>query len=161
MATKQQLIEGIETLIQESRRLSTALTDEQWLTVVDLDGWKNREVLAHISGIGGMVVPMLGGILAAPAGTDAFAGINIDQINAGIVGARADKTAAELAEEAATVYKGVIDYLRGADDETLVRRVTVLGYKDVEAGDILMRMVILHGLAHIYSVYSGIFNANS
>ena len=108
-----------------------------------------------------MVVPMVGGILQTPAGTNAFAAINIDQINAGVVGARADKTAAELAAEATTVYRGVIDFVKGADEAMLTQKVTVQGYKDVEAGEVLMRMVILHGLAHIYSVYSAIFNSTN
>src|SRR4029079_12832916 len=80
MATKQEIIGGLETLIRESRRLSTDLTDAQWQRVVDLDGWKSSEVLAHRSGIGGMVVPLVSGLTSAPAGADAFAAIDIDQI---------------------------------------------------------------------------------
>jgi hypothetical protein len=41
------------------------------------------------------------------------------------------------------------------------KRVTAGGYKDIPLSDILNRMVILHGLAHIYSVYSGIFTRSS
>jgi len=116
-------------------------------------------VLAHIAGIGGIVVPMMGGIAGAPAGTDTFAAIDIDQINAGVVAARAGKTAKELADELETAYRGVIEFVKTAPDDVLAKRVTVAGYKDVPISDIAIRMVVMHGMAHIYSVYSSVMNA--
>ena len=53
MATRDELVGGIEMLIRECRRLATDLRPEQWEGVVDLDGWKNKEALAHIASIGG------------------------------------------------------------------------------------------------------------
>jgi hypothetical protein len=159
MATKDQLIKGIEVLIQEGRRLADDLTPEQWEKVVDLDGWKNREVLAHVAGIGGIVVPLANGLASAPAGVDPVGGMNIDDINAGIVTARAAKSAKELADELEAAYRGVIDFVRNAPDDLLAKHATAGGHKDVPLGDILMRMVILHGFGHIYSVYSGIFTS--
>jgi hypothetical protein len=159
MATREEVINGISMVIQEGRRVANDLTDAQWALVVDLDGWKANEVLAHIAGIGGMVIPMMGGIAGAPSGTDAFATVDIDQINAGIVAARAGKTAKELADELETAYRGVIEFVKTAPDDVLNKRVTVWGYKDVPISDIAIRMVVMHGLAHIYSVYSSVMNA--
>jgi MFS superfamily sulfate permease-like transporter len=156
MATKQEIISGIEFLIQESKRMTASLTPDQWAKVVDLDGWKNQEVLAHISSIGTVVVPMASGFANAAAGADALAGANIDAMNAAFVSARAGKTAAELTDEVATSYAGVIEWLRNAPDDLLAKRTTAMGYKDVPVSDLLMRMVVMHGIAHIYSVYSGI-----
>lgn len=159
MATKDEIINGLSMLIQEGHRVANDLTDAQWDTVVDLDGWKAREVLAHIAGVGGLVQPMVGGIAGAPAGSDSFAAVNIDQINAGIVASKAGKTAKELADELDVAYRGVIEFVKNAPDELLSKRVTVSGYKDVPISDIAIRMVVLHGLAHIYSVYSSVMNA--
>lgn len=159
MATREEVINGLSMLIQEGHRVANDLTDAQWDLVVDLDGWKAREVLAHIAGVGGMVVPMVSGIAAAPAGSDGFAGIDIDQINAGVVASKAGKTAKELADELETAYRGVIDFVKNAPDDVLAKRVTVAGYKDVPVSDIAIRMVVMHGLAHIYSVYSSVMNA--
>jgi hypothetical protein len=159
MATKEEIINGISMLIQEGHRVANDLTDAQWALVVDIDGWKANEVLAHIAGIGGIVVPMMGGIAGAPAGTDTFAAIDIDQINAGVVAARAGKTAKELADELETAYRGVIEFVKTAPDDVLAKRVTVAGYKDVPISDIAIRMVVMHGMAHIYSVYSSVMNA--
>lgn len=161
MATREEVVNGLSMLVQEGRRVANDLTDAQWDLVVDIDGWKATEVLAHIAGVGGMVVPMFGGIAGAPSGTDAFAAVNIDQINAGIVAARAGKTAQELANELETAYRGVIEFVKNAPDDVLAKRVTVMGYEDVPVSDIAIRMVVMHGLAHIYSVYSSVMNAGA
>lgn len=157
MATREELIEGIERLIQEGKRVAADLTPEQLEKAVDVDGWKGKEMFAHVAGVGAMVAPMMTGLSNAPAGTDTFAAIDIDQINAGIVAQRANKTAQELADELATNYRAVIEFVRNAPDELLNKRMTARGYKDVPASDIMNRMVVLHGLAHIYSVYASVF----
>ena len=58
MATKAELIAGYEVLIQEARRIAASLSPDQWALSVDLDGWKGVEVLAHVAGVGTLVVPM-------------------------------------------------------------------------------------------------------
>lgn len=159
MATKEELTKGLELLIQEGHRLANDLSDAQWEHVVDLDGWRSREVLAHVAGIGGLVAPLVGGLASAPAGADAMASVDIDQINAGIVASKAGKSAKELAAELETAYRGVIDFVQSAPDETLAKRATARGHKEIPVSDIMMRMVVLHGLGHIYSVYSSLMFA--
>ena len=159
MATKEELTKGLELLIQEGHRLANDLSDAQWEHVVDLDGWKSREVLAHIAGTGGLVVPMVGGLANTPAGADALATVDIDQLNAGIVASKAGKSAGELAAELETAYRGVIDFVKNAPEETLSKRATVRGYHEIPVSDLVMRMVVLHGLGHIYSVYSSLMFA--
>jgi hypothetical protein len=158
MATKEEITRGIEQLIQESRRLANDVRAEDWDQVVDIDGWKSQEVLAHIAGTGGLIQPMAGGFASAEPGANAFANINIDQINAGVVAARAGKTPSELADEIETAYRGAIEFVKNAPDDLLAKKVTVAGYVDVPLSDLLIRMVVLHGMAHIYSVYSSIMN---
>ena len=80
-------------------------------------------------------------------------------MNAGLVGARAGKTPAELADEVAQAYGSVMEWVRSAADDVLEKHVTAGGYKDVPLSDVLVRMTILHGLAHLYSVYSAVFFA--
>lgn len=159
MATKEELTKGLELLIQEGHRLANDLSEAQWEHVVDLDGWKSKEVLAHVAGIGSLVVPMVGGLATAAPGADAMASVDIDQMNAGIVASKAGKSAKELAAELETSYRGVIDWLKTVPDDTLAKRATVRGYKDVPVSDLVNRMVILHGVGHIYSVYSSIMFA--
>jgi hypothetical protein len=157
VATKDEIIRGLDLLIREGHRIANDLTDSQWEHVVDLDGWKNREVLAHIAGVGAVVLPMVNGMANAPAGADALGAVDIDQMNAGIVASKAGKSAKDLADELDTAYRGVIEFVGNAPDDLLAKRVTAGGHKDVPISDIAMRMVVMHGLAHIYSVYSSIF----
>ena len=59
MASREEVIGGLEFLIQESKRLGAQLSEADWGQVVDMDGWKNKQVLAHIAGISSIVVPMV------------------------------------------------------------------------------------------------------
>jgi hypothetical protein len=159
VATKAEIIKGLELLIQEGHRIANDLADAKWDLVVDLDGWKGKEVLAHVAGIGAVVAPMVSGMLNAPAGADALGGVDIDQMNAGIVASKAGKTAKELAGELDAAYTGVIEFIKNAPDDLLAKRVTASGHKDIPISDIAVRMIVMHGLAHIYSVYSAVMNA--
>ncbi len=158
MATKEELTRGVELLIREGTRLGSDVRAEQWDNIVDFDGWKSKEVLAHIASVAGLVQPMVSGMANAEPGADAMGAVNIDQLNAAMVGQRATKTAEELVAELETNYRGVIEFIRTAPDEMLAKTATANGYIDVPVSDLLNRMVVLHGLAHIYSVYSSIFN---
>ena len=82
-----------------------------------------------------------------------------ERMNAGIVASKVGKSAKELAAELETAYRGVIDFVKNAPEETLAKRATVRGYKDVPVSDLVNRMVVLHGLGHIYGVYSSIMSA--
>ena len=161
MATKDELTKGLDVLIQEARRMSADLTEKQWERAVDLDGWRNKEVLAHVAGLGAIVVPLINAMANAPAGTDIASGNDVDAMNAGILKSQSGKSAAELAEEIATNYGAVAKFIASAPEEMLEKRATVGGHKNLPISDLLMRMIVLHGIGHIYSVYSGIFFATS
>lgn len=154
MATKTDLMGAIDVLIRETQRIGERFRDDEWAMAAEEAGWTNKQVLAHIAAVGGVVVPMIGGMASAPAGTDLGANMNIDALNAQLVAARAGKSVAELVDEVATSYRGVIEYLRTAPDELLERRATVGGYADMSISDIAMQMVALHGLAHLYHAAS-------
>ncbi|MEX2225650.1 MAG: maleylpyruvate isomerase N-terminal domain-containing protein [Dehalococcoidia bacterium] len=158
MATKEEIIRGVELLIQEGQRAAKALTPEDWARTQDMGGWKNNEVLAHVASVGGLVAPMVQGMTNAPAGSDAGASVDIDALNAAMVGQRKDKSVAELADEIADAYTKVIEFVRAAPDDTLAKTASFRGYVDVPVSDLMMRMVVLHGLAHLYSAYSAVFD---
>ncbi len=157
MATKDEIAKGFEVLIQETRRISRDLTEQQWECVVDMDGWHNKEVLAHIAGLGPIIVPLINGMANAAPGTDLIAGNDINAGNAGMVAAQAGKSVAQLAEAIATTYGAAAAFIADAPDETLSKRATVGGHKELPISDLLMRLVVLHGLGHVYSVYGSIF----
>jgi hypothetical protein len=89
----------------------------------------------------------------AQPGTDSGSGVDINAINAGIVGARTGKSVPELVDELEANYRGVIDFVKSKPDDFWAQKRTFAGYKDVPASDLVMRLVVLHGLGHIESAY--------
>jgi hypothetical protein len=154
LATKQELVDGIQFLIQEGKRIGASLDENGWAKVQDHDGWKNTQVLAHVASIGTIVPMFAQNILNAAPGSDGGAGVDIDALNAQLVGARAEKSVQELVDEIESSYKGVIEFVKNQPDDALTRKVTFRGYVDVPVSDIMQRMVVLHGLSHIYSAYA-------
>jgi hypothetical protein len=156
MATKQDIVSGLEFLVRETRRIAETLREEEWSRAHDSDGWKNTQVLAHIAGVGSIVVPFMSNMSTAAPDANAGAGLDINALNAQFVAAREGKTPRELADEAATNYATVIDFVKGSQDDFWQQPRTIMGYTEVPIGDILMRMVVLHGLGHIYEAYSAV-----
>lgn len=154
MATKQELVGGLEFLIQEGKRIGAGLDEAGWAKVQDGDGWKNKEVLAHVAAIGTIVAPFVQNFGAASQGTDTGSGVDIDAMNAGLVAARAGKSVQELVDEIASAYAGVIEFVKSQPDDFWAQKRTFAGYVDVPVADLVHRMVVLHGLAHIYSAYA-------
>ena len=156
MTTKQELIAGLEFLIQEGKRIGDTMDGAGWAKVQDHDGWKNTQVLAHVAGLSTIVVPFVQGMVNAGSGANAGAGVDIDALNAGLVGARAQKSVTELVGEIEQGYRGVIDWVQSQPDDFFAQKRSFLGYQDVPLGDLAMRMVVLHGLSHIYSAYTAV-----
>ena len=156
MTTKQELIGGIEFLVQESKRIGAMLGDADWAKVQDGDGWKNKEVLAHVAGVGSIVIPFVQNMANAGADANAGDGFDIDAFNAGLVGARAAKSVKELTDEIAQGYAAVVEFVKSQPDEFWAQKRSFAGYKDVPLGDLGMRMIVMHGISHIYSAYTAV-----
>jgi mycothiol maleylpyruvate isomerase-like protein len=156
MTTKQELISGIEFLVQEGKRIGSSLSDADWEKVIDQDGWRGKQALAHVASIGTIVPMFVNGMANQKPGDDAGAGVDVDQLNAGLVGARAGKSVQELVDEIDSGYRDVIKFVDSQPDEFWNRKATFMGYKDVPLIDLGMRMIVLHGLSHIYTAYSAV-----
>jgi hypothetical protein len=156
MATKQELIAGLEFLIQEGKRIGDTMDSAGWAKVQDGDGWKNTEVLAHVAGLSSIVVPFVTNMVNAGATANTGQGVDINALNAGVVGARAGKSVPELVAEIETGYRCVIDWVKQQPDDFFAQKRSFVGYQDVPLGDLAMRMVVLHGLSHIYSAYTAV-----
>jgi hypothetical protein len=155
MATKEELTNGINVLMTEARRIGGRLTDEQWAAAGNEGGWTNKQILAHVAGVGSMVVPFVSSIASAPPAADGGAGFDVDAMNAQIVGQRADKTVPQLIDELTKNYSGVIEWLRTAPDDLLDRRASFAVYRDLPLSDLAMQVIVMHGIAHLYYAASG------
>ena len=103
-----------------------------------------------------MVIPFVTSIANAAPGADAGAGLDINALNAQIVGQRADKTVPQLIDELAANYSAVIEWLRTAPDDLLDRRASFAVYQDLTLSDLAMQVVVMHGIAHLYYAASGL-----
>jgi len=154
MATRDEVVASLQVLINEVRRIGGRFTDEEWAAEGDEAGWTRKQVLAHVAGVGAMVVPFASNIANAAPGTNLGENFNIDAINAQIVAQRAGKSVAELVAEVESSYSGVIDYVRGAPDDLLDRRVDFAGFRGITLAEMLNQMIALHGIAHVYHAAS-------
>lgn len=150
MATRDELTAALEVLINEARRIGARFSDEDWAREGDEGGWTTKQVLAHVAGVGGMVVPFVTAVSSAPPGANAGQGFDVDAMNAQIVAQRADKTPAELVAEVESSYGAVIEFVRGAADDLLDRRIEFADFHDLPVSDLMVQIVALHGIAHIY-----------
>jgi hypothetical protein len=158
MATKEELINGMELVIQEGHAIARRISGDDWNKVVDLDGWKNAQVLAHVSSIGQVLVPFATNMANAADGANLAEGLDINAMNAGLVAAREGKTPQELAQELETGYRAGIEWLKTASDDLLDKRVAFREMKDTSVSDVIATVVVLHGIAHFYSAYDALMN---
>lgn len=156
MATKQELIEGLEFLIREARRIGDRFdgNDAEWAMPGDEGGWNVKQVFCHVAGVGAITSRFIESLGQAPAGTDAGAAINIDAINAGLVQQREAASGREAVEDLARSYEKVIEWVRATPDGTFDQRATIGGYRDMTLSDVMMQMIVMHGIAHIYHAAS-------
>ena len=158
MATKEELIKGMELVIQEGHSIARRLTEDQWSAVVDIDGWKSKQVLAHVASVGSIIVPFASNMANAEPGADLAAGLDVNQMNAGLVGAREGKSPQELAQELETGYRGAIEFIKTAPDDLLNKKVAFRTMTDTAVSDVIATVVVMHGIAHFYSAYDAIMN---
>jgi hypothetical protein len=154
MATRDEVAGSLQVLINEARRIGARFTDDEWAAEGDEAGWTRKQVLAHIAGVGSMVVPFASSLANAGQGANLGENFNIDAINAQIVAQRADKSVAELVAEIESAYGAVIDYVGGAPDSLLETPVEFADFRGITLAEIVNQMVALHGIAHIYHAAS-------
>jgi len=154
VATKEELTSGLHLLVAEAKRIGARLTDEEWGMASDEAGWNNRQMFAHVAAVGTIVVPFMTAIANAPAGADSGAGLDIDAMNAQTVAQRADRSIGDLVSEYQSGYGSVVDFVDKTPAEFFERRGTVGGYKDMTIGDLMMQMIVMHGVSHLYHAAS-------
>ncbi|MGA7669017.1 MAG: DinB family protein [Nitrolancea sp.] len=117
MATKQEIIESINAGIGRVEQTFGSLSDEQLEQKVhDVDGgWTAKQILAHLAGRQGSydaIVAMAEG--SAPPFTS-----GVDDWNQQAVDQRIGMSRDELLNEFRKVHQGLIERVRGMDDELL------------------------------------------
>lgn len=148
MATREELIRGLEFTIEQGKRATAIFGEGEWDTKRPA-GWTPKEVYSHLAATAA-VVPQLGaGLATAPEDTDIAQGMDINAMNARSVGAMESMTTKQVMEAFETNYRRLIDYIKSLPDEQLNAKRRFLS-DPIPVSDIIANSIMLHGIHHVY-----------
>jgi len=152
MATKEEIIAGLELTVSQAKRTTGLWAEGEW-EWKRATGWTPKQTYSHLAAVAG-IVPQLGqGLAGAPEGTDISQGMDINAMNEQAVGAMTSMTPQQVMETFETNYRKLIDYVRSVPDETLTTKRSFMS-EPIPVSDILANTVMLHGLHHVYEANS-------
>jgi DinB superfamily len=152
MATKEEIIAGLEMTISQAKRTTSQYAEGEW-DWKRAGGWTPKEVYSHLAAVAGIVPQMGQGLAAAPEGADIAQGIDINAMNAQAVGAMESMTFPQVMETFETNYRKLIDYVKTLPDDLLTQKRRFFT-EPIPVSDILANTVVLHGLHHVYEANS-------
>jgi len=152
MATKAEIIAGLEMTIAQAKRTTSLFAGGEW-DWKRAAGWTPKEVYAHLAAVAGMVPGLGQALLSAPEDRDLLQGMDVDQMNAQAVGAMASMTPEQVMQTFEGNYRKLIDFVKALPEEQLNLRRRLLS-DSIPVSDILGNAVMLHGLHHVYEANS-------
>ena len=153
MTTRENLIDGLKMIVREGQRITSTFEPEDWKKPVHDDeggGWNRKQIYCHITAIGEIAPSMAPNLAAVPAGGDAGADVDLDAMNAQLVAAKEGLSEAELMVAFTAAYEKLIDFVKEMPAEQLEAQTTFMAISGSVA-DVVDSLIVLHGLAHIYS----------
>ncbi len=153
MTTREELIQGLQMLIREGERITSTFSGEDWKKQVHDDeggGWNRKQVYGHVTAIAEIAPNLAPNLAAVPEGGDAGAGIDINAMNAQLVAAKDALSESELMDAFKAAYENLIKFVQEMPDEQLEAQ-TTFGAVSGSVADVVDSLIVLHGIAHIYS----------
>lgn len=149
--SKADIVTGLEMIIREGQRTTRVFTDDDWSGVVhdEEGGWSRKQVYCHLAATADITPGFLQNIAGAKEGEDAGAGFDITAFNAQQVAARESAPTDELMQSFESSYKQVIKAVEEMPDEQLTLK-RKFGDFEGTVEDLILSVLILHGLSHIY-----------
>ena len=148
MATREEIIAGLEFTVAQAKRTTAAFAADEWDTKRHC-GWTPKEIYAHLAAVSGMVPAFSQGMMAAPEDRDMTAGMDINQMNEQAVSAMRGMTSEQVLAAFEANYAKLIDFVKALPDEQLnVKR--SFGPVAAPVSDVLANVVVLHGIHHVY-----------
>ena len=152
MATKEEIIAGLELTIAQAKRTTALYAQGEW-DWKRASGWTPKEVYAHLAATAGMVPNIGQGLVNAPEDQDITAGMDVNQMNAQGVGSMNSMSPEQVMQAFETNYRKLIDYVQSLPDEQLALKRRLLS-DPIPLSDILANTIMLHGLHHVYEAAS-------
>ena len=152
MATKQEIIEGLELTIAQARRTTALYAEGEW----DGNGppaWAPREVYSHLASVAAMIPGFSQAMIAAPEDRDLVDGLDVNSMNAQAVGSMSSMTPEQVMQAFEANYRKLIDFVKSVPDDQLNAR-RRFASDPVPVSDIVGSNIMLHGLHHVYEAAS-------
>ena len=152
MTTRDELIDGFQMIIRQGQRITSTFTPEDWKRQVHDEGggWDRKEVYSHVAAVAEIAPNLADNLASVPEGGEAFAGVDIDAINAQLVAAKQSLSESELMEAFKAVHEKLIEFVQAMPEEQLTAN-TKFGAVEGPVAGVIDSIVVLHALAHIYS----------
>jgi hypothetical protein len=152
MATKEEIIAGLELTLANARR-TTALFAEGEMEWKRAGGWTPKEIYAHLAAVAAIVPGFAQGLASAPEGTDIAAGMDVNAMNAQSVASMEAMSAPQVMQALEANYRKLIDFVKTLPDDLLSAKRRMFS-EPIPVADILANSVVLHGLHHVYEANS-------
>ena len=151
MTTREQLIDGLSLVIREGLRVTSSFAAEDWKKPVQGDeGWNRKQIYCHLAAAAEIAPGFLGGLAQASEGQNVLGGIDVDAFNAQMVAAKEQLSTEDLMKTFTSAYEKLIEFTKSMPGEQIELRRS-FGAVEGTVADLMDSVLVLHGLAHIYS----------
>jgi hypothetical protein len=148
MATREEIITGLEFTIAQARRTTSVFAPDEW-DARRHTGWTPKEIYAHLAAVASMVPAFSQGMMASPEDRDMTAGMDINQMNEQSVNTMRAMAPEQILQAFEANYAKLIEFVKALPEEQLnVKR--SFGPVPMPVSDVLANIVVLHGIHHVY-----------
>jgi hypothetical protein len=149
MASKQDIISGMQEVVAQAKRVSALLDDQgDWETKRPA-GWTPKEMYCHLSSVSGLLATTGPGLLSAPEDADFTASTSIADLNAQAVASMSGMTPEQLTQSVVANYGKAIEWVKSLSEEELQTNKTFAQMK-MPVADLLGNIGVLHANHHLY-----------
>jgi len=152
MATKEEIIAGLELTIAQAKRTTALFAEGEW-DWKRATGWTPKDVYSHLAAVAGMIPNFAQAMLGATEDRDITDGMDVNGMNAQAVGAMASMTPQQVMQALEANYQKLIEFVKTVPQEQLDLRRRLFS-EPIPVSDILASTVMLHGLHHVYEANS-------
>jgi hypothetical protein len=149
MATKQEIIDGMQQVVSQAKRVSKLLDDQGDWESKRPAGWTPKEMFCHVAAVSGMIASTGPQLLAAPAEFDMTTSTDIGQLNAQTVSSMAGMTPAQLTQAIEANYGKAMEFVQGIPEDQLQSPKT-FAQMTMPASDLISNIGVLHANHHLY-----------
>lgn len=148
MATKQEIIEGMEFVRAQAKRVAGLIDPGDW-DVNRPQGWTPKEMFSHVAVTAATIPAMGAGMMAAPESVELTSGVDIGALNEQGVSSLRAMPVEQVLTALDGNYVKAIEWVKGLDEAQLANKKTFLTMT-VPGSDLLMTLLVMHGIHHIY-----------